>query len=253
MSPMVTQTTGGVTPVQHDRSPALAGRPTRSRPSASGADRAQPRNGHDHPRRSTTRVLVAADLALIRGAFVALLSLEDDIQVIAELADTESLASAARQLEPDAVVIDVALTGADVRPITQQLRAELPSCQTLLVSGAMTPRALRRALDAGVRGIILKSAPASQLAEGIRRVASGELVIDSDLAMSALARPSDLLSDREHEVLELVAEGSTAAEIAARLCLAVGTVQNYVSAAINKLGARNRGDAVRMARAAGLL
>lgn len=184
---------------------------------------------------------------------MALLSLEDDITVIAELAEPDSVASTAGQLEPDAVVIDVTLTGPDVRRIVQQLRAESPRCQTLLVTEGMTPRALRRTVDAGVRGVILKSAPASQLAEGIRRVANGELAIDSDLAISALAGSSDPLSDREHEVLELAAEGAAASEIAARLSLAVGTVQNYVSAAINKLGARNRGDAVRIARASGLL
>jgi two-component system response regulator DesR len=244
--------------MQHDRSPALAGRPTRrwsgSRGSR-GAGRTDPPGGPLPARhRPTTRVLVAADMALIRGAFAALLSLEDDIEVIAELDRSDSLASAAHELEPDAVVIDMGNAAVDAaHSMVQQLRDELPHCQVLLVTGAMSPRALRRVLDAGVRGVILKTAPAGQLAEGIRRVASGELVIDSQLATAALASPDDPLSDREYEVLELAAEGATASEIASQLCLAVGTVQNYISAAINKLGARNRSDAVRIARASGFL
>ncbi len=197
------------------------------------------------------RVLLAEDMALIRGALVALLAGEDDIDVVAEIGNSEYIVPAARKAKPDVIVFDIGIPGVDGLSAARKLQEEVPYCRTVLLSSTTSPRTLRRALDANVRGFVVKDAPPNQLADTIRRVASGECVIDSELAMSALLNPDGPLTEREHEVLASAAEGSSVPEIACQLSLAAGTVRNYLSAVITKLGARNRIDAVRIARDAG--
>jgi two-component system response regulator DesR len=204
-------------------------------------------NGTD----AVIRVLLAEDMALIRGALVALLAGEDDINVVAEIDRMESIIPAARRVKPDIVVFDMGIPGVDGLSAARKLQEELPHCRTVILSGTASPRTLRRALDANVRGFVVKDAPPHQLADTIRRVAGGECVIDSELAMSALLNPDGPLTEREHEVLASAAEGASVTEIACQLSLAAGTVRNYLSAVISKLGARNRIDAVRIARDAG--
>lgn len=198
------------------------------------------------------RVLLAEDMTMVLGALTALLSYESDIEVVAELDRGELIVPAALDANPDVAVIDVGLPGIDGLTAARELREELPKCSTVLLTGMGTPRMLRQALDAGAQGFVVKNSPPSQLAETIRRVANGECVVDSQLAMSALASTShNPLTARELEILRLAAEGASVPEIANRLSLAAGTVRNYLSVTIGKLRARNRLDAVRIARDAG--
>lgn len=194
------------------------------------------------------RVLLAEDMAMVRGALVALLAYETDIEVVAELERGDHIVAVATGLEPDVAVIDIGLPGMDGLTAARRLTEVLPKCHSLILTAMGTPRTLRQALDAKIRGFVVKDAPPSVLADSIRRVAKGECVIDSELASSALAGTRDPLTTREHDVLEAAAEGAPVSEIACRLCLAPGTVRNYLSVIIGKLGARNRIDAVRIAR-----
>lgn len=195
------------------------------------------------------RVLLAGGMTLVRGALVALLAHERDIKVVAELSRGDDILPTARSVNPDVAVMDIDLPGMDGLTAARKLREELPGCQTVILTGTGTPRTLRQALDAKIRGfVVMKDAPASDFADCIRRVYRGESVIDLKLAVSALNDKSDPLTSREHEVLELAAEGSSVCEIACRLHLAPGTVRNYLSLIITKLHARNRLDAVRIAR-----
>jgi two-component system, NarL family, response regulator DesR len=194
------------------------------------------------------RVLLAEDMAMVRGALVALLAYETDIEVVAELERGDDIVATATGVEPDVAVIDIGLPGMDGLTAARLLAEVVPKCQSLILTAMGTPRTLRLALDAKIRGFVVKDAPPSVLAESIRRVAKGECVIDSELASSALSGTRDPLTAREHDVLEAAAEGAPVSEIACRLCLAPGTVRNYLSVIISKLGARNRLDAVRIAR-----
>lgn len=194
------------------------------------------------------RVLLAEDMAMVRGALVALLAYETDIEVVAELERGDDIVATATGVEPDVAVIDIGLPGMDGLTAARLLAEVVPKCQSLILTAMGTPRTLRMALDAKIRGFVVKDAPPSVLAESIRRVAKGECVIDSELASSALSGSRDPLTAREHDVLEAAAEGAPVSEIACRLCLAPGTVRNYLSVIISKLGARNRLDAVRIAR-----
>lgn len=194
------------------------------------------------------RVLLAEDMAMVRGALVALLAYETDIEVVAELDRGDDIVATATGVEPDVAVIDIGLPGMDGLTAARKLGEVVPKCQSLILTAMGTPRTLRQALDAKIRGFVVKDAPPSVLAESIRRVAKGECVIDSELASCALAGTRDPLTPREHDVLEAAAEGAPVSEIACRLCLAPGTVRNYLSVIISKLGARNRLDAVRIAR-----
>jgi two-component system, NarL family, response regulator DesR len=194
------------------------------------------------------RVLLAEDMAMVRGALVALLAYETDIEVVAELERGDDIVATATGVEPDVAVIDIGLPGMDGLTAARLLAEVVPKCQSLILTAMGTPRTLRMALDAKIRGFVVKDAPPSVLAESIRRVAKGECVIDSELASSALSGSRDPLTVREHDVLEAAAEGAPVSEIACRLCLAPGTVRNYLSVIISKLGARNRLDAVRIAR-----
>lgn len=197
------------------------------------------------------RILLLEDVTLLRGALAELLAYERDFEIVAQLDRAENLVATARQVQPDVAVVDIGLPGASGISAARTLRAELPGCEIMILTGMGSPRALRQALDAKVRGFLLKNSSPAQLAQSIRMVAKGECVIDSELAASALSGNDGPLTARECEVLEAAAEGTSVPEIARRLSLATGTVRNYLSTCISKLGASNRVDAVRIARDAG--
>jgi two-component system response regulator DesR len=199
------------------------------------------------------RVLIAEDMHLIRGALVALLSLEEDMEVVAELERGDEIIATALRVRPDVAVVDIDLPGLDGLTAAERLQAELPDCRTLILTGLTQPGNLLRALKAHVRGFIVKDAPADSLADGIRRVAAGHRVIDPDLVAAALETGASPLTGRESDVLRAAGDGITTSEIAHRLALSPATVRNYLSNAITKTGGRNRIDAIRIARDAGWL
>lgn len=199
------------------------------------------------------RVLIAEDMHLIRGALVALLSLEDDMEVVAELDRGDEIVATALRTRPDVAVLDIDLPGLNGLSAAEQLHDQLPECRALVLTGLGQPGNLLRALKVHVRGFIVKDAPADTLADGIRRVAAGERVIDPDLVAAALETGSTPLTARETDVLRAAGDGITTEQIAARLALSPATVRNYLSNAITKVGARNRIDAIRIAHDAGWL
>jgi two-component system response regulator DesR len=190
---------------------------------------------------------------MIRGALVALLSLEDDMQVVAELERGDQIVQTALDTRPDVAVLDIDLPGLDGLTAAEQLHAQLPECRTLVLTGLTQPGNLLRALKAHVRGFIIKDAPAETLAAGIRRIVEGQRVIDPDLVAAALETGSTPLTARETDVLRAAEHGITTEQIASRLSLSPATVRNYLSNAISKVGGRNRIDAIRIARNAGWL
>ena len=199
------------------------------------------------------RVLVAEDMHLIRGALVALLQLEDDLEVVAELDRGDQILDTALRTRPDVAVVDIDLPGLDGLTAAAQLHQRLPECRTLVLTGLSQPGHLLRALKVHVRGFIVKDAPAQTLADGIRRVAGGERVIDPELVAAALEIGTTPLTDREADVLRAAETGIPTGQIADRLALSPATVRNYLSNAISKVGGRNRIDAIRIARDAGWL
>lgn len=199
------------------------------------------------------RVLIAEDMHLIRGALVALLSLEDDMEVVAQLDRGDTIVATALRTTPDVAVLDIDLPGLDGLAAAEQLHRELPACRTLVLTGLSQPGNLLRALQVHVRGFIVKDAPADTLTDGIRRVAAGQRVIDPDLVAAALETGSTPLTPRETDVLRAAGDGITTEQIGARLSLSPATVRNYLSNAITKVGGRNRIDAIRIARNAGWL
>ena len=199
------------------------------------------------------RVLIAEDMHMIRGALVALLSLEDDVEIVAELERGDQIVQTALETRPDVAVVDIDLPGLDGLTAAEQLHQQLPECRTLVLTGLSQPGNLLRALKVHVRGFIVKDAPADTLADGIRRVAGGERVIDPELVAVALETGSTPLTSREADVLREAETGISTEQIAARLSLSPATVRNYLSNAISKVGGRNRIDAIRIARNAGWL
>jgi two-component system response regulator DesR len=199
------------------------------------------------------RVLIAEDMHMIRGALVALLSLEDDVEVVAELERGDLIVQTALETHPDVAVVDIDLPGLDGLTAAEQLHQRLPECRTLVLTGLSQPGNLLRALKVHVRGFIVKDAPAETLADGVRRVARGERVIDPELVAAALEAGNSPLTAREADVLREASSGVPTDQIAARLSLSPATVRNYLSNAISKVGGRNRIDAIRIARDAGWL
>jgi two-component system response regulator DesR len=193
------------------------------------------------------RLLLADDQALVRGALAALLNLEPDLEVVAEVGRGDEVVSLARQTRPDVALLDVEMPGMDGIAATVELRAALPSCRVLVVTTFGRPGYLRRAMAAGASGFVVKDTPARQLADAVRRVAAGLRVVDPTLAAETLARGTSPLTPRETEVLRAASDGGTVADIAAKLALSEGTVRNHLSAAIGKTGARTRAEAVRLA------
>jgi two-component system response regulator DesR len=197
------------------------------------------------------RILIAEDMHMIREALVALLNLEEGMEVVAELDRGDEIVAAALRTRPDVAVLDIDLPGTDGLSAAEQLHEALPECRTLILTGLSQPGNLLRALKIHVRGFIVKDAPAATLADGIRRVAKGERVVDPDLVAAALETGSSPLTSREGDVLRAAADGITTEQIGARLHLSPTTVRNYLSNAITKTGGRNRIDAIRIARNAG--
>ena len=200
-----------------------------------------------------TRVLLAEDQAMVRGALAALLALERDIEIVAEVGRGDEVTPLALEVRPDVALLDIEMPGLDGLAAAAQLRSAVPRCRVVMLTTFGRPGYLRRAMDAGASGFLLKDAPARQLADAIRRVARGQRVVDPALALAALSEGATPLSEREREVLALAARNGTVAEIAAALGLSEGTVRNHLSAAIQKVGARNRGEAARIAAEKGWL
>jgi two-component system, NarL family, response regulator DesR len=199
------------------------------------------------------RVLVAEDMRILRDTLVAVLSLEADIEVVAQVASGGEIVPAAVEHCPDLAVLDIDLPGVDGLTAAAELHERLPDCPVLILTVLGKPGNLRRALAAHVAGFLVKDAPAGELIAAVRRVAAGERVIDPKLAVAALEAPGNPLSPREAEILRRCAAGAGPAEIAAELFLSYGTVRNYLASAVTKLGARNRVDAIRIATDAGWL
>ncbi|MDG2523774.1 response regulator transcription factor [Stenotrophomonas sp. HITSZ_GD] len=198
------------------------------------------------------RVLLAEDQAMLRGALAALLGLEEDITVVGSAGDGESAWRELQRLRPDVLVTDIEMPGLTGLELAQRIQRQGLPVRVVIVTTFARPGFLRRALDAGVGGYLLKDAPAEQLADALRQVARGGRAIDPQLAAEAWAE-ADPLSDRERGVLRLAGEGRSASEIAELLGLSHGTVRNYLSECIGKLGVANRIEAYRLARQKGWL
>ena len=199
------------------------------------------------------RVLLAEDQVMFRTAVRRLLELEDDIEVVAEVARGDEIVPAALAAHPDVAVVDIELPAQDGISAASDLRQRLPGCKTLILTMYSRAGFVQRAMAGGVSGFVLKDAPVEVLAAAIRRCAAGEEVIDPALAARALRAGSCPLSSREREILAACAEGLSSAEIATRQWLSDGTVRNRVSEILAKLGARNRAEAVQIARDNGWL
>ena len=193
------------------------------------------------------RLLLADDQELIRSALAALLALEDDFEVVAAVGRGDEVVAAARAHHPDIALLDIDMPGIDGIAVAGVLAQEVPQCRSLILTTFGRPGYLRRAMESGACGFVVKDAPPERLADAIRRVADGERVVDPVLAAETLASGESPLSARERDVLVAARPGSTVAEIAGKLFLSEGTVRNYLSAAISKAGARNRAEAVRTA------
>ncbi|MDG4862114.1 response regulator transcription factor [Streptomyces sp. T-3] len=199
------------------------------------------------------RVLLAEDQSMVREALAALLGLEPDIEVVAQVARGDEVLEAARAHEVQVALLDIEMPGKTGIEAAAELHAALPAVHILILTTFGRPGYLRRAMESGAAAFLVKDAPAAQLAAAVRKVIAGERVIDPTLAAAALAEGADPLTDRERDVLRAAADGATNAELAAALHLSPGTVRNYLSTAIQKLAARNRAEAVRIARDKGWL
>lgn len=201
----------------------------------------------------TIRVLLAEDQAMVRGALAALLTLEQDIEIVAEASRGDEVVPAALESTPNVALLDVEMPGGDGLSAAAALRETLPSCRVIILTTFGRAGYLKRAMESGAAGFLLKDAPATELAKAIHRVIAGERVVDPDLAAAALSAGDNPLTEREREVLAASEDGATIEDIAARLYLSEGTVRNYLSTAIKKLGARNRVEAARRAEENGWL
>jgi two-component system response regulator DesR len=199
------------------------------------------------------RLLLADDQALVRGALAALLDLEADLEVVGEVGRGDEVVPAAVRTRADVALVDVEMPGMDGIAATQALRRALPGCRVLVVTTFGRPGYLRRAVEAGASGFVVKDTPARQLAEAVRRVHAGLRVLDPALAEESLVSGASPLTVRETEVLRAARDGGTVADLAAVLHLSEGTVRNHLSAAIGKTGARTRAEAVRLAEHQGWL
>ncbi|WP_329318598.1 response regulator transcription factor [Streptomyces sp. NBC_01262] len=199
------------------------------------------------------RVLLAEDQGMMRGALALLLNLEDDIEVVAQTGAGDRIVPEALAVRPDVALLDIELPGRSGLDAAAELRDALPACKVLILTTFGRPGYLRRAMEAGACGFLVKDGPVEDLATAIRRVLAGERVIDPALAAAALSSGPNPLTPREQDVLNAAADGATVADIAARVHLSESTVRNYLSAAIGKTSARNRMEALRTARHNGWL
>lgn len=202
---------------------------------------------------ATVRVLLAEDQSMVREALAALLGLEPDIEVVAQVARGDEVLAAAREHAVDVALLDIEMPGSTGIEAAAELHAELPELKIVVLTTFGRPGYLRSAMEAGADAFLVKDAPAAQLADAVRKVLAGERVIDPTLAAAALAGGANPLTDREREVLRAAADGAGNAELAAALHLSAGTVRNYLSTAIQKLAVRNRAEAVKAARDKGWL
>lgn len=202
---------------------------------------------------SAIRVLLAEDQGMMRGALSLLLNLEDDIEVVAQVAAGDEIVTRALAARPDVALLDIELPGRSGLDAAAELRERLPGCKVLILTTFGRPGYLRRAMEAGASGFLVKDGPVEDLAAAIRRVLAGHRVIDPALAAAALSTGPSPLTPREQDVLNAAADGATVADIAARVHLSESTVRNYLSSAIGKTGTRNRTEAVRTARHNGWL
>jgi two-component system, NarL family, response regulator DesR len=201
----------------------------------------------------TIRLLLADDQNLVRSALAALLSLEDDFEVVAEVGRGDEVVPAVKEHRPDVALLDIEMPGLDGLAAAAALAHEAPLCRVLILTTFGRAGYLRRAMESGALGFIVKDAPAAQLADAVRRVAAGERVVEPALAAATLAEGASPLTGRERDVLVAARDGATVADIAGKLFLSEGTVRNYLSSAIAKIGVRNRMEAVRVAEGRGWL
>lgn len=199
------------------------------------------------------RVLLAEDQGMMRGALALLLGMEDDIEVVAQVAAGDAILDAALAHRPDVALLDIELPGRSGLDAAADLRVRVPGCRVLILTTFGRPGYLRRAMEAGATGFLVKDGPVEELAAAIRRVLAGETVVDPALATAALSAGPNPLTTRERDVLKASADGATVADIAAGLHLSESTVRNYLSSAIGKTGTRNRTEALREARHQGWL
>ncbi|HEY1484735.1 MAG TPA: response regulator transcription factor [Micromonosporaceae bacterium] len=199
------------------------------------------------------RLLLADDQHLVRGALEALLSMEDDFEIVASVPDGAAAVKAAAELRPDVALIDVEMPVMDGIAATREICAQTPGVRVMILTTFGRPGYLRRAMDAGARGFMVKDASPDRLAQAVRSVYGGRTVVDPELAVASLSSGANPLTDRESEVLRSAEDGRTVNDIARVLHLSEGTVRNYLSAAIGKTGARTRAEAARVARDNGWL
>jgi two-component system response regulator DesR len=199
------------------------------------------------------KVLLAEDQVMIREALAALLSFEDDIEVVAQVGRGDEVVRVARETKPDIALLDIEMPGQDGLTAAAELRQASPDVKIIILTTFGRPGFLRRAMESGVSAFLVKDSPADKLTATIRRVLNGERVIDPDLAAAALADGMNPLTRRERDVLLAVDGGGTIAQIATELYLSEGTVRNYLSACIQKTGARNRAEALKISQERGWL
>ena len=202
---------------------------------------------------SPIRVLLAEDQVMIREALAALLSFEDDIEVVAQVGRGDEVITAAKDSSPDVALLDIEMPGLDGLTAAAQLHRTSPAIKIVILTTFGRPGYLKRAMESGVSGFIVKDSPADKLARTIRDVRDGRRVIDPDLAAAALAEGSSPLTPRERDVLGASSDGKSIQQIARDVCLSEGTVRNYLSSCIQKSGARNRAEALRIASERGWL
>jgi two-component system, NarL family, response regulator DesR len=201
----------------------------------------------------TIRLLIADDQELIRTALARLLDLEEDFTVVASVGRGDEIVPAAKATSPDVALLDIEMPGIDGLAAAAILTEQLPACHCLILTTFGRPGYLRRAMESGAHGFVVKDAPVDELSVAIRRVAAGERVVDPTLAAQTLAHGASPLTPRERDVLAAARSGATVADIATRLFLSEGTVRNYLSQVIAKSGTKNRSEAVRVAEERGWL
>jgi two-component system response regulator DesR len=199
------------------------------------------------------RILIAEDQGMVRGALASLLELEPDFQVVAQVARGDEVLGAAMGVKPDVALLDIEMPGSSGLDAAELLAAALPACRVLILTTFGRPGYLRRAMEGGAAGFVLKDAPATELSAAIRRALGGERVVDPGLAAAALSQGECPLTPREHEVLAASRDHATVADLAKTLYLSPGTVRNHLSSVMQKLDARNRAEAIRMAEERGWL
>ncbi|MFI6386139.1 response regulator [Nonomuraea sp. NPDC050547] len=201
----------------------------------------------------TVRVLIAEDQGMMRDALALLLGLEDDLEIVAQVPTGPEIVAAALEHAPDVALLDVELPGRSGLEVLPELRAALPGCAVLVLTTFARPGYLRRAMEAGAAGFLVKDGPVEELAAAIRRAVAGERIVDPALAAAALHAGPSPLTDRERDVLAAALDGATIADVAARLHLSESTVRNHLSSAIGKTHTRNRIEAAQLARHNGWL